>query len=236
MPLKQTHCVKYTHWRDWLWRHHWSRLTVWTHSQLLITHISALHFTLVLCNCLIPQCSQLTGFSYALHAIPSVLTTYSRLWSQLIFPAMQMLCTDKVYRERRRCQELNAIKADSLTEQIPKRLIFKHVIEADSLRQTDRQCHCNDLCLNLVQVLVLSLFWGSRGSGSGSVNTELRVLVLGQTLNRWVVCSGWALNCWVICSDVVHSVSCVLTHLIHSVSHNLSCLICLSSEFLVAAI
>ena len=25
--------------------------------------------------------------------------------------------------------------------------------------------------------------------------TELRVLVLGQTLNRWVVCSGWALNC-----------------------------------------
>ena len=46
---------------------------------------------------------------------------------------MQMLCTDKMYRERRRCQELNAIEADSLTEQILKRLIFKHVIEAGSL-------------------------------------------------------------------------------------------------------
>ena len=46
---------------------------------------------------------------------------------------MQMLCTDKVYRGRRRCWELNAIEADSLTEQILKRLIFKHVIEADSL-------------------------------------------------------------------------------------------------------
>ena len=112
---------------------HWSRLTVWTHSQLLITHISALHFTLVLCNCPIPQCSQLTDFSHALHAIPSVLTTYGRLWPQLIFSAMQMLCTDKVYRERRRCQELNAIEADSLTEQVLKRSIFKHIIEAGSL-------------------------------------------------------------------------------------------------------
>ena len=194
MPLKQTHCVEHAHRRGWLWRRHWSRLTVWTHSQLSITHISALHFTLVLCNCPIPQCSQLTGSSHALHAIPSVLTTYSELWSQLIFSAMQMLCTDKVYRERRRYWELNAIEADSLTEQIPKRLIFKHVIEAGSLSQTDRQCHCNDLHLNLVQVLVLSLFWGGRGSGSGSVSTELRVLVLGQTLNHWVVCSGWALN------------------------------------------
>ena len=71
---------------------------------------------------------------------------------------MQMLCTDKVYKERRRCQELNAIEADSLTEQILKRLIFKHVIKADSLSQTDRQHHCDDLHLNLVQVLVLSLF------------------------------------------------------------------------------
>ena len=52
----------------------------------------------------------------------------------------------------------DVIKADSLTEQILKRLIFKHIIEADSLSQTDRQCHCNDLHLNLVQVLVLSLF------------------------------------------------------------------------------
>ena len=85
-----------------------------THSQLSITHISALHFTLVLYNCLIPQCSQLTDFSHALHAIPSVLTTYSRLWPQPIFPAMQMLCTDKVYRGRRRCRELNAIEAGSL--------------------------------------------------------------------------------------------------------------------------
>ena len=34
-----------------------------------------------------------------------------------------MLCTDKVYRGRRRCQELNAIEADSLTEQILKRSI-----------------------------------------------------------------------------------------------------------------
>ena len=41
---------------------------------------------------------------------------------------MQMLCTDKVYRERRRCQELNAIEAGSLTEQVLKRSIFKHVI------------------------------------------------------------------------------------------------------------
>ena len=136
MPLKQAHCVEHTHRRGQLWRHHWSRLTVWTHSQLLITHISALHFTLVLCNCSIPQCSQLTGSGHALHAIPSVLTTYGRLWPQPIFPAMQMLCTDKVYRGRRRCWELNAIEADSLTEQVLKRSIFKHVIEAGSLCRT----------------------------------------------------------------------------------------------------
>ena len=136
-----------------------------THSQLSITHISALHFTLVLYNCLIPQCSQLTDFSHALHAILSVLTTYGRLWSQSIFSAMQMLCTDNMYRERRRCWELN-------------------VIEAGSLSWTGRQHHCNDLHLNLIQILILSLFWGGRGSGSGSVSTELRVLVLGQTLNR----------------------------------------------------
>ena len=55
--------------------------------------------------------------------------------------------------------------------------------------------------------------------------TELRVLVLRQTLNRWVICSGWVLNHWVICSDVVRSVSRVLTRLIYS-----------SSEFLIAAI
>ena len=149
----------------------------------------------------------------------------------------------------------NIIEADSLTEQILKRSIFKHVIEAgslswiDSLKRltdnaieagsldwTDRQCHCNSLCLNLVQILVLSLFWGSRESGSDSVNTELHVLVLGQTLNHWVVCSGWVLNHWVICSGVVHSVSCVSTRLIHSVSHDSSRLICSSSEFLIAAI
>ena len=236
MLLKQAHCVEHAHWRGWLWRRHWSRLTVWTHSQLSTTHISALHFILVLCNCLIPQCSQLTDSGYALHAIPSVLTTYGRLWSQLIFSAMQMLCTDKVYRGRRRCQELNAIEADSLTEQILKRLIFKHAIEAGSLSQTGRQCHCDDLHSNLVWVLVLSLFWGSRGSGSGSVDTELHVLVLGQTLNHWVVCSGWALNYWVVHSGVVHSVSRVLTRLIHSVSCDSSCLVCLSSGFLVAAI
>ena len=255
MPLKQTHCVEHAHRRGWLWRHHLSRLTVWTHSQLLITHISALHFTLVLCNCLIPQCSQLTGFSHALHAILSVLTTYGELWSQLIFSAMQMLCTDKVYRGRRRCQELNAIEADSLTEQVSKRSIFKHAIEAGSLSQigslkrstdnaieagslgrTGRQCHCDDLCLNLVWVLVLSLFWGGRGSGSDSVSTELHVLVLGQTLNHWVVCSGWVLNCWVVCSGVVHSVSRILTRLICSVSHDSSRLVCSSSGFLVAAI
>ena len=52
----------------------------------------------------------------------------------------------------------DAIEAGSLTEQVLKRLIFKHVIEAGSLSQTGRQCHCDDLCLNLVQVLVLSLF------------------------------------------------------------------------------
>ena len=71
----------------------------------------------------------------------------------------------------------DAIEADSLTEQVLKRSIFKHVIEAGSLSQTgslkrstdnaieagslgrtDRQCHCDGLHLNLVQVLVLSLF------------------------------------------------------------------------------
>ena len=128
------------------------------------------------------------------------------------------------------------IEAGSLTEQVLKRSIFKHVIEAGSLSQTGRQCHCNSLHSNLVQVLVLSLFWGSRGSGSGSVSTELHVLVLGQTLNHWVVCLRWALNCWVVHSDVVHSVSHVLTHLIHSVSHDSSRLVCSSSGFLVAAI
>ena len=35
---------------------------------------------------------------------------------------------------------------------------FDDVIEAGSLSQTDRQRHCDDLYLNLVQVLVLSLF------------------------------------------------------------------------------
>ena len=35
---------------------------------------------------------------------------------------------------------------------------FDDVIEAGSLSQTGRQRHCNNLCLNLVQVLVLSLF------------------------------------------------------------------------------
>ena len=55
--------------------------------------------------------------------------------------------------------------------------------------------------------------------------TELRVLVLRQTLNRWVVCSEWALNCWVIHSGVIHSVS-----------RDSLRLICLSSEFLIAAI
>ena len=149
---------------------------------------------------------------------------------------MQMLCTDKMYRERRRCQELNAIEADSLTEQVLKRSIFKHAIEAGSLSRTGRQCHCDGLHSNLVWVLVLSLFWGGRGSGSGSVSTELHVLVLGQTLNCWVVYSEWVLNCWVICSDVVHSVSHVSTRLIRSVSHDSSCLICSSSEFLIAAI
>ena len=56
-------------------------------------------------------------------------------------------------------------------------------------------------------------------------NTELRVLVLRQTLNHWVVCSGWVLNCWVVCSGVVCSVS-----------RDLSRLICSSSGFLIAAI
>ena len=147
-----------------------------------------------------------------------------------------MLCTDKMYRERRRCQELNVIEADSLTKQILKRSIFKHVIEAGSLSQTGRQCYCDSLHSNLIWVLVLSLFWGGRGSGSGSVSTELHILVLGQTLNHWVVCSEWALNHWVIHSGVVHSVSHVLTRLIRSVSHDSSCLVCLSSGFLIAAI
>ena len=52
----------------------------------------------------------------------------------------------------------DAIEAGSLTEQVLKRSIFKHVIEAGSLSRTGRQHHCDDLCLNLVQVLVLSLF------------------------------------------------------------------------------
>ena len=130
----------------------------------------------------------------------------------------------------------DTIEAGSLTEQVLKRSIFKHIIEAGSLSWTGRQHHCDSLHLNLIQILVLSLFWGSRGSGSGSVSTELHVLVLGQTLNHWVVCSEWALNCWVIYSDVVHSVSHVLMHLIHSVSHDSSRLICSSSGFLVAAI
>ena len=42
------------------------------------------------------------------------------------------------------------IEADSLTEQVLKRSIFKHVIEADSLSRTGRQHYCDDLHLNLV--------------------------------------------------------------------------------------
>ena len=121
-----------------------------------------------------------------------------------------------------------------------------HCVEHAHQRGRLWRRHCDGLCSNLVRVLVLSLFWGGRGSGSGSVGTELRVLVLGQTLNHWVVCSGWALNRWVVRSGVVHSgvvrsgvvrsVSRVLTRLIRSVSHDSLRLVCLSSGFLVAAI
>ena len=183
MPLKQAHYVKHAHWRGWLWWHHWSRLTVWTHSQLSITHISALHSTLVLCNCPIPQCSQLTGSSHALHAIPSVLTTYGGLWPQPIFPAMQMLCTDKVYGGRRRCQELNAIVAGSLTEQVPKRSIFKHAIEAGSLCRTRSSKR---------STLTTPLRWSSFefGSGSGSV-----------AVLRWQRVWFWFCWYWTSCSS-----------------------------------
>ena len=52
----------------------------------------------------------------------------------------------------------DAIEAGSLSEQVLKRSIFKHAIEAGSLSRTGRQHHCDGLHLNLVQVLVLSLF------------------------------------------------------------------------------
>ena len=196
MSLKQAHCIKHTHWRGWLWRHHWSRLTVQTHSQLSITHISALHFTLVLCNCLIPQCSQLTDSDHALHAILSVLTTYSELWSQLIFSAMQMLCTDKVYRERRRCQELNVIEAGSLTEQVLKRSIFKHTIEAGSLCRT-RSSKRSTLTTPLKQAHWPNRFW--RGQSS---NTPLKQAHLVKQVDNiiaiifiWIWFGFWFCHC-----------------------------------------
>ena len=204
MPLKQAHCVEHAHRRGWLWWHHWSRLTVWTHSQLSITHISALHFTLVLCNCLIPQCSQLTGFSHALHAISSVLTTYDRLWPQPIFSAMQMLCTDKVYRERRRCQELNAIEADSLTEQVLKRSIFKHAIEADSLCWT-RSSKRSTLMTSLKQAHWPNRFW--RGQ---SLNTSLKQTHLIEQIDNvivmifiWIWFEFWFCRCSEVAEGLV---------------------------------
>ena len=181
MPLKQAHCVEHAHRRGRLWWYHLSRLTVWTHSQLSTTHISALHFTLVLCNCLIPQCSQLTDSGHALHAIPSVLTTYSRLWSQLIFSAMQMLCTDKVHRGRRRCQELNAIKADSLTKQVLKRSIFKHIIEADSLCWTYSSKRLT-LMMPLKQAHWPNRFWRDQ-----SLNTSLKQAHLVKQVDNAIV-------------------------------------------------
>ena len=75
-------------------------------------------------------------------------------------------------------------------------------------------------------ICLFKKYWTSCSNVSVLLDcTELRVLVLRQTLNCWVVCLRWALNFWVICSDVIRSVSCDSSRLIYS-----------SSEFLIAAI